>query len=179
MPRFESEEEFKSRRGDGFGTLPDEEYLFEVISQVEKTGIVHPQFNPNGYPSIEVSCRPIAYADDPEAEIVDTDDEPLNPEKYINFFLRPKSMGFGPAGASKSRRFVAAVLNLPVTGSLDFDWPDLIGKRVYASTILGDNGYEQIDTVRPYKSKKERTRKSRAPSLVAAAQESFGDDIEA
>jgi hypothetical protein len=185
MPKIGSEQEYKDKRNtDGFGTLREDEYVFEVVGYQEKAGTYHEKFNPDSIGSIIISCAPRAFAEDEDEELVDDKGNPLNPDKYVNVFARgtldkPK-FGFGPSGASFGRRLVWSAFGVPVRDPLNFDWDDLIGKTFIGSVIMGDNGYEKIETVRPHRraGKKAAPAAKRPAPLVEAAAEVFGEDAE-
>lgn len=197
MPYFGGEEDYKKRRegaGKEFGTLEDNEYIFEVADWELWPGKVHPQWNPEGYPSVRLFLKPVAFADDPEAELVYDDGSPVDEEKYVNFWVRTNGdeskprVGFGPSGPSNARRLIWAAYNTPVKQPLNFEWDDLVGRKFIGSTEKNGE-YEEISVVRPYRGQKQdrsetRTRRVPAPvkakeaSLVDAAKEIFNDDEE-
>ena len=183
MPKAESEQEFKDRReasGGEYGTLPDEEYVFQILDYEAVTGVPN-QYNKDGN-SIRLKLKPVALADDEDAILLDDEGEELNPDKYILYFMqgtleRPRGLGFGPAGASRARRIISSALGQPAKGPLDFEWDQLLGGKFIASTVVGDNGYEKIETVRAHRAAKPT--RARAPKpIIQAALDVFGDDVE-
>ena len=189
MPKFGSEEDYKRKSalaGEELGTLEEEEYVFEIIGYDE-----YPQtpskFNPNGYPSARLFCRPLAYAQDEQADLVYDDGKPVKENKYVIFWINTNGgmdkprVGYGPSGPSLARRLIWAAMNTPIKQPLQFEeWDELIGKKFIGSTVL-DGKYEKIETVRPYRPAGARpdrseSRQKRQP-LVDAARDAFGDDI--
>lgn len=188
MPKVGSEQDYKDKKSSGdFKPLAEGEYIFEILGFKEKEGTFHAQYNPDSVPDIVVSLKPVADAEDPDAEILDVDGDPIRPDKHVNMFVKgtldkPRGLGFGPAGASRARRLIWGALGVSVKEPLNFDWDDLVGKQIIASTIIGDNGFEKIETVRPLSRKKARPSDERPPrrkpALVQAAEEVFEDDLE-
>jgi hypothetical protein len=187
MPKFGSEEDYKRKSaaaGEDFGTLEDEEYVFEITGYDEFAQSPS-KYNPEGHPSARLFCKPLAFAQDEQADLVYDDGKPVSPNKYILFWINTNGsldkprLGIGPSGPSLGRRLIWAACGMPVKQAFGFEWDELIGKKFIGSTVL-DGKYEKIETVRPYRaaSKPDRSesRQRRAPA-VTAAKEVFGDDI--
>jgi hypothetical protein len=184
MPKVGSEQDYKNKKNSGeFKSLAEGEYVFEILGFTEKEGTFHAQYNPDTIPDIVIGLKPVADAEDEDAAILDVEGKPINPDKYVNFFMKgtlakPRGLGFGPAGASRARRLIWGALGVGVKDPLNFEWDDLVGKRIIASITIGDNGYEKVETVRPLKKNKDRSDRPRRPALVEAAAETFGEDVE-
>lgn len=169
------EEQEASRSGD-FGTLPEEDYVFEVVSFVDlgkKTNAFpHPKTGLFGeHDDIRFTVKPLFIADSPDAELVDDDGNPINPAKTLLVFFKPQSLGFGPAGPSKNRQFMAAALGRNIRESFDgIEYQDFVGGRFIGTVEQNAKGYDTIVGYRPFKDK--ATRNRTAPA-VAAAKEVF------
>lgn len=163
-----------------FGTLAEDEYRVRIDSYKRVNRVS--TYNPEGLETMDFYLTPLGFADDEEAELVDEDGNPVNPEKHLVFFYDPKRLGARPM-ISKSRAFLAAALNVPADGpiSLPEGLDGLIGKELIVSVGI-KNSKNVITGTRPIKNRK-RTRvataaKPAADDLVAAAKSTFGDDEE-
>ncbi len=176
MPRIPGQEDYDNSSGGNFGTLESDEYRCRIVSWEEHEN--NSQFaKPGGTgKSIWFKLEPVAYEHDPEAELVDKDSgEPIHPDKTLIFFYDPDRVGLVPVIA-KSRKFLAAALNVPVEEPIEFDtYDDLVGKEVVASVIVKD-GNNRIDAVRPVKARKSRAA-ARTADVTKTAKEVFGDDV--
>jgi hypothetical protein len=158
-------------QGGGFGTLEEDEYRVRIESYkaVDNTPS---QYNPEGKgQTLYFYLRPLAYAEsDREGEeLTDIEGQPLNPEKFVVFFADPQRMGMRPQIA-KTRKFVAAALQVGVEEGLDFEWDDLIGKEVIA--YIGQKGDKnKVLDIRPLK-RRPRRAVATAP-LIDKAKEIF------
>jgi hypothetical protein len=195
MPKFGSEEDYKKKQksameGGDLGTLPEEEYVFEIIDWDVQERTAHPKYNPEGYPAVRLYLQPIALADDSDSPLRYIDGKPVGENKYILFWINTNGdenkprLGFGPSGPSNARRLIWAAYGVPVKQPLDFEWDDLIGKRLIGSTSNKTNAegktFENIETVRQFKGKVDRSesRTTRRPTAVDAAKEVFAGDID-
>ena len=165
MPRIPGEDEYQSG---GFGTLEGDEYRCRIVSWEEHLQPLNQYNKDPNRKSIWFFLQPLAYAHDEEAELLDLDTgEPISPDKTLIFFYDPKRVGLIPQIA-KSRKFLAAALNVPVEEPIEFEsYDDLVGKEVIASVIVKD-GNNRIDGVRPIKQRKARPKKAeQVPAEVA------------
>jgi hypothetical protein len=173
MPRVPGADEYQ-QGGSDFGTLEADEYRVKVDSWEEKDNVPN-KFNPEGKgKSIWFKLRPLFFEHDQDADLVDEDGNPLNPDKTLIFFYDPQRLGLVPRIA-KSRKFLAAALNVPIEEPIEFDsYDELVGKEMVASVIVKD-GKNRIDDVRPVKNRKARAA-AKAKTPVEAAKEVFGED---
>jgi hypothetical protein len=167
-----------SSTGD-WGTLPEDEYKVRIAELVE---VNRPsQYNPvdpeTGLaPSTyDVKLKPLSIADDEELELVDTDGEVLNDDKYLVFFFDPRKIGTRPVIA-KSRKFLASALGVPADGPINLPGGlnDLIGKELIA-TVVVKNGNNRITDTRPAKKQRARVRTAKEADVTAEAKEIFPD----
>ena len=188
MPlRIKSKEEYDAGSGD-FPTLEEDAYIFE-IDRWEVRENQPSKYNPEGKgETVWFFNKPVAFADDPEADLLNSDGSPVHPDRTLVFFFDPTKMGTKPV-VSKNRRWLYAVLDKPINEPLDLDFDDwgelyesLVGKRFVAG-VLVDNGNNKIDNalIKPARQPKRRTRSS-GQDLKAKAEEIFegtpvdGDD---
>lgn len=177
MPyKIPSANDYGKDSGSGdFGLLASDDYILEVDRWEERpTPIGQYNSDPNKK-TIWFFMHPVGFADDPEAELVDDEGNPVHPDKGVIFFYDPDRLGLLPQIA-RSRKFLAAALNVPVEDEISFDgYDDLVGKQVIGS-IITKNEQNRIVDIRPLK---KRTRTRVAPkTTAAAAEEVFGDMIE-
>lgn len=172
MPRVPGADEYQ--QGTGFGTLESDEYRCRILSWEEHDQPLGPFNKDPNAKSIWFKLEPLHQIDDPDAELVDKDTgEPISPDKTLIFFYDPKRLGLVPVIA-KSRKFLAAALNVPVEEPIEFEsYDDLVGKELIASVIVKD-GNNRIDAVRPIKQKKA---KKEVAEPVKQVQEIFKDDV--
>jgi hypothetical protein len=167
-----SEEEYQKGGGD-FGILPEDSYIFEVTGFEDK-GRIPDRFDRNDPPrlltDIRFFAKPLSYADDTETPLIDDKTKgPLNPDKSIMIFFKPESLGFGPSGPSKNRKFMAAALGRPIRDRFDgVEYQDFVGGK-FIGDVAHKNGYDNIVDFRPLK-KAARQR----PTLVEEAAKVFG-----
>lgn len=154
-----------------FGLLAEDDYIVRIDSFTEVSRVS--QYNPEGKPTLDVILTPLAFADAPDQELVDQDDEPLNPDKHLIFFFDPSRLGTRPQ-ISRSRKFLAAALGIAPEARIDLPegMSALIGKELIA-TVSIKNGKNNITDTRALK-KRTRVRTS-APEPVVEAE----DDTEA
>lgn len=167
-----SQEEFKKGGGE-FGMLPEDEYIFEIIGWKDEGQKVD-RFNPDKtYNDIRFFAKPLSYADDADMPLIDFKTEkPLNPEKTVQIFWRPDTLGFGPAGPSKGRKLMAAALSRGINERFDgIEYQDFVGGR-FIGAVEHKGEYDNIVDYRPLKTK-ERKRPVQTP--VEAAKEAFPD----
>lgn len=169
-----------SGSGEDFGKLPPEEYIFEVV-RVEDKG---PQPVPSQYAKSEgekkrdvrVFCKPIAIYGSEDDPIVNTEGKAIHPEKTIQYFYKPDTLGYGPTGWSKNRKLLAAATDQDIKSRVRYeeDGSDLLGGKFIGVVDFNKKGYDSIMDIRPLKKRPARERP--APSLVEEAKSSF--DIE-
>ena len=166
MPKILGADEYE--KVSSFGTLESDEYRCKILSWEEHTQPLNQYNDDPDAKSIWFKLEPMYYEADPGAELVDKDSgEPINPDKTLIFFFDPKRTGMVPVIA-KSRKFLAAALNVPIEERIEFDsWEDLynrlVGKEIICSVIVNKKGNNAIDAVRPV-----RQRKQKATALEAA-----------
>lgn len=185
MPRVGSQEEYESRAGGDFGLLPEDSYVFEVTGY-RVIGKIPDRFDPEGkkeVTDVRYYAKPIQYADDPETPIADAETGDLiNPDKSIQIFFKEEHLGFGPAGPSKNRKFLAAALGVPIKSEIEFEYDQLVGGRFIGDIehkIKNNKKYDNIVDFRPVKASRERPRpRPQAESAVSAAKEAFGEDLD-
>ena len=174
MPRVPGADEYEQN---DFGTLESDEYRCRILSWEEHPQPVNQYNKDPEAKSIWFKLEPVAFAHDEDAELVDKDTgEPISPDKTLIFFYDPKRLGLVPVIA-KSRKFLAAALNVPVEEPIEFEsYDDLVGKEVIASVIVKE-GNNRIDAVRPVKQRKAKAKVAeKAP--VEAAKEVFAGETE-
>ncbi len=166
MPRMKSDEEYASSGTGDYGMLDDGEYIVNIdsFSRVNRVS----QYNPDGLETLDFYLTPKAFADVPDDELTDVDGNALNPDMHLLFFADERKMGTRPM-VSRTRKFVASALQVPIDEALSFEWNDLIGKDVIVE-VATKNGRNRVTNVKPLK--KARSRRAAAP-LVAAASEIF------
>lgn len=177
MPRIPSAEEYKETRTSDFGLLASDDYIFEATG-FDDTKVQPPsKYNATEEPRVWFFCSPKGFADDPDAELVDDEGNPVHPDKSVIFFYDPQRLGLVPQIA-RSRKFLAAILNVPVEEGIDFESYDDLLEKPFIGTVItkvGQNGkYNTIVDVRPLK-KRTRVRATKQPTLAAKAEDVFGD----
>jgi hypothetical protein len=181
MPRAGSKEEYESKQGGEYGLLPEDSYVFEVTGfKNEGVKPVPPQFNPDGtrtYTDIRFYAKPVQYADDPETPIVDAKTgAAINPDKSVQIFFKPEQCGFGPGGASKNRKFIAAATGQGLNTELVYEYEDAVGGRFIGDVehkVTGKGTFDNIVDFRPIKANRDRPRPKPQESAVEAAKEAF------
>lgn len=175
---FEDQEASRGQGGgQDFGRLAEDNYIFEITGLENKGKTLDPyssEDSPRYYTDVRLFLKPVAFADDPEAELLNDKDEPLNPDKRLMVFFKPERLGFGPSGASANRQIVAAALGLNIREEMNFDLPDLEGKQLIAHAFFKtkDAKYESLDGYRPLPKRSTRRRAAAAP-LVEEAEKVF------
>ncbi len=115
---------------------------------------------------------------DPEAEMLDIKDEPLQEDKQVIFFMDPKRMGIKPRLA-RSRKFLASALGVPVEQPIEYDSledmaDDMVGRSVVVDLIVTeDKQYNNIADVRSVRRRRERAAKT---NLVEEAKAVFNTE---
>jgi hypothetical protein len=168
-----SADEFTSSTAD-YGMLSEDEYLLRVESYKRVNRVS--QYNPDGNETIDFILKPLKFADDYDANLVDDNGNDINPEKHLIFFYDPNKLGVRPQ-ISKSRKFLAAAMNIPADGpiSLPGGYDELIGKEIIAHVGVR-NGRNYIADTRPVR---QRTRAratqplAKQKNLVDKARETF------
>jgi hypothetical protein len=162
-----------------FKPLAEDTYKVEVIKYEIKRGAeAVSRYNEDGNPRVRFFLEPIEIDGDSEAEIVDTADEPIPDDKYVLFFFDPDHLGLKPQ-VSKSRKFLAAALGVPVeqpvsADSLEEFCDTLVGRELIVDMAVKGN-YNNITDSRPIR-RKTRVRKQKETALVDAAKETFADE---
>lgn len=176
MPRIPSAEDYKNSSGGDFGLLASDDYIFEVDRWEERPTPIGQYNKDPEAKTIWFFCSPIGFADDPEAELVDDEGNPVHPDKGVIFFYNPKALGLYPQ-VSKSRKFLAANLNVPVEDEIVFEsYDDLVGKR-FIGSVVTKNDKNQIVDSRPIKTRTRTRVATKAPTIAAKAEEVFGDMV--
>jgi hypothetical protein len=174
-----SADEMAAAGGGEWGTLPEDEYKVRITELVEVNRVS--QYNPvdpetgEAPATYDVKLKPLCFADDEEAELVDSDGEPLNEDKHLVFFFDPRRIGTRPVIA-KSRKFLASVLGVPADGPINLPGGlnDLIGKELIVAVTI-KNGNNRITDTRPAKKQRARVRTAKAADVTAEAKEIFPD----
>lgn len=158
-----------------FGLLAEDDYVARIESFTEVNRIS--QYNPEGLPTFDFILKPMGFADSPDTELVDQDDEPVHPEKHLVFFYDPKRLGTRPM-ISRSRQFLASALGVPAEGRIEL--PEglggLIGKEIIV-TVGIKNGKNNITATRPLK-KRARVRTSTPEPVAETASDSGVDEAD-
>ena len=168
-----SADEFTGSNAD-YGMLSEDEYRVRVESYKRVNRVS--QYNPDGNETIDFILKPIGFADDEDADLVDENGAPVNPEKHLIFFYDPARLGVRPQIA-KSRKFLAAAMNVPADGpiALQGGYDELVGKEMIAHVGIR-NGRNYIIDTRPIR-KRARVRTAEPTttkkSLVDKARETF------
>lgn len=158
--------------GGDFGLLAEDEYRVKILSWEEHDNVPGPYNKEGTGKTIWFFLQPLAFAMDEEADLVDENGEALNPDKHLIFFYDPQRLGLVPRIA-RSRKFLAAALNVPVEEPIEFDsYDDLVGKEVVVS-VVKKNGKNKIEEVRPVR---QRNKRKPAP-MVEAAKAVFAGDV--
>jgi hypothetical protein len=176
-----SADEFTGSGAD-YGMLSEDEYRVRIDSYKRVNRVS--QYNPDGNETIDFILKPLGFADDEDADLVDDKGNQVNPEKHLIFFYDPQRLGVRPQIA-KSRKFLAAAMNIPADGpiALPGGYDELVGKEIIAHVGIRNGRNYVIDT-RPIR-KRARVRTNEAApvaktkSLVDKARETFDIDEEA
>lgn len=153
-------------------------YRVKVDDYEIRTGEVT-KFNKEGNPRVRFYLAPVAIEGDSEAEMVDINDEPLPEDKTFIFFFDPDHLGTKPRLA-RSRKFMAAVLNIPTDQSVEYDdlkefCDDALGRELVVDIeVNAESGYNNITDTRPIRKRVVRARAEKTP-LVEAAEEVFNE----
>lgn len=148
---------------------------YEVKSGADTTN----KYNPDGRPRVRFYLSPIEIDGDSEALMVDTADEELPEDKFFLFFFDPDHLGLKPQ-VSKSRKFLAAALGVPVeqpveAESLEAFCDTLVGRELIVDVTVNGK-YNNIADSRPIR-KKTRQRKAKG-DLQEAAAAVFNEDAD-
>lgn len=180
MPfRVPGEDDFN---GQGFGTLKADEYRVRIKSYKVKEGAENvSQYNPEGKPTVWYTLEPLSLANFPDDPMLDTEDQPINPDKTLIFFFSPYSMGLKPV-VSKSRKFFASAMQIPNEQPVEFDsekalYDTLVGRELIVAVGINKKGKNEITDSRPVpirRSARQSQPEPPADSAVAAATEILG-----
>lgn len=171
MPRIPGQDEYKNDGGD-FTLLASDEYKGRIEKWEEKDALPG-KFTKEGDKSVWFFIKPLAFADDEEADLVDENGGPVHPDRTLVYFYDPQRTGIYQGRIARSRKFLAAALSVPVEESIEFDgYDDLVGKEIIVSVIKKD-GKNRIEDVRPVRNRK----RGKTPAPVAAAKEVFKDEV--
>jgi hypothetical protein len=167
----------QSGNGDFKRVAPDE-YRVEVESYTIESGDrTRNKYNPDGRERVWFRLGILNIEGDEEAEVTFTDGTPIDEETRLMFFFDPDHVGLKPV-VSKSRKFLASALGIPVDQDIEAETLEelaksLVGRELIVVCGLNKNtGKNQIEDTRPVR---RRQRRERAP-LVDAAAKVFGDD---
>lgn len=136
-----------------YGLLGEAEYKVKIDSYQRQENQIG-QYNTDGHDTFRIYLKPLESVDDPDTDLVDVDGEVIDPEKYVTFFFDPTKMGLKPQ-PSKSRKFLAAALQQPITQGFSAKSPEdaldqILGKELIAYvSIKGE--YNNVMDVRPAK----------------------------
>lgn len=113
---------------------------------------------------------------DPEAEILDVEDQPIAEDKQFIFFFDPKRMGIKPR-LSRSRKFLSSALNIPVEQPVEYESyedlaEDMIGRTLVAVVEVSGNYNNVVDT-RTIRRRRQRAEKG---DLTQVAKEVFNTE---
>lgn len=166
-----SADESTGSSGADYGLLSEDEYRVRVESYKRVNRVS--QYNPDGNETIDFILKPIGFADDEEASLVDQDGNDVNPDKHVLFFYDPQRLGVRPQ-VSKSRKFLGAALNIAADGpiSLPGGYDELIGKEMVAHIGIR-NGRNYVIETRPIR-KRARVRTA-TPTAPTTKQKTLAD----
>lgn len=175
--RAPGEDEFT---GTSFAPAAEDTYRVRVDRYEIKTGPeAASRFNPDGNPRVRFFLEPLEIDGDPEALMVDINDEPLDEEKFFIFFFDPDHLGLKPQVA-KSRKFLAAALGVPVEQPVEADtledFCDSLVNRELIVDVTVKGEYNNITDSRPIR-RKTRTRRAKS-DLTEEAAKVFNEDDE-
>jgi hypothetical protein len=144
-----------------FGVLEADDYRCRIESYKEvNRGGMYAKRDEDGnpLPTIDFYLKPLAFASDEDAELVDAEGEPISPEKHLVFFYDPHRLGARPM-ISRSRKFLASALGVPPEGRINLPGglDDLIGRELIAS-VSDANGLNKITDTRPVSRRRQRVR---------------------
>ena len=176
MPRIKGADEYESGEFPLDPVIDADEYRLRVAGYKE---YVQPpgKFNKTEEDRVLFRMEVLHQVDDSEADVEDQDGNQLPEDFTVPFFYDPKRTGIWQGKVAKSRKFLAAALNVPVEEPIEFeDYEDLVGKEMIGSIIVARNKdnekVNRIESVRPV-----RKAKAAAPkkSVAEAAKEEFPD----
>lgn len=167
-------DEMKGNGSADFGLMSEDEYRVRILSYKRVNRVS--QYNPDGKETLDFILAPVSFADDEDASLVDENGNDLHPEKHLMFFYDPNRLGVRPQ-ISKSRKFLAAAMNIPADGpiALPGGYDELIDKELVAHVGVR-NGRNYIIDTRPVR-KRARQRVSDTGNdkgLVSAAKNILG-----
>jgi hypothetical protein len=166
-----------------FGVLKEDSYRAQILSYENKEGAsVTNEYNPNGELRVWFTLAPIAIDGDDEAEMLNTEDEPISDEKTLLFFFDPKRLGLFPVVA-KSRAFFSAAMGIPVEQPVEFDslkalCDALVGKELVIDVGINAKKKNVIKGTRPVRKRVPKRVRAEKPSLVESAAEVFAGEVE-
>lgn len=155
-----SAEEYDQPKKD-FPVLPENEYRVRIDSYSLFTPSKPSPFNPEMKPSYMIFLTPVEIEGDPDEELVDTEGNPVDPEKRVVFFFDPERMGLKPV-VSKNRKFLAAALGQPISQGFSAPSPEAALDSVIGNELIVyvgvKNGKNNVMEVRPVKKASTRAR---------------------
>lgn len=177
MPKFRApgEDEYT---GTKYVPAQADSYVAKVESYaiLEGDDLPPSKYRKEGDVQIRFYMVPESIDGDPEAEMLDINDEPLEEDKQFIFFFDPKRMGIKPR-LSRSRKFLANALNIPVEQPVEYDSyeelaEDMVGRTVVVEVTVNGN-YNNIVDTRPVRKRRARAEKG---DLTAAAKAVFNTE---
>ena len=177
---------FKTNSGQDFPErVPAKEDSYRLVIEKYRMAKTRPsQWDEGGRDQIQFICDFVAIADDPDAEILDLNDRPLDPEHRVLFFFDPLRTGLKPK-VSKNRKFISDVLQVPIETEIAYDSyeelaDDFVGREFLAdvdvTTKADGRRFNGITATRPVRKRTKATRERvEKPNLVEAAAEVFPD----
>lgn len=144
---------------------------FKIISGAEAVS----KYNEEGNDRVRFYLDLLHIEGDDEALLVDVNDNELDPDKFVIFFFDPDHLGLKPQ-VSKSRKFLASALNIPVEQTLESETLEKFCESLVGKTLVADVGvsgqYNNVLDTRPVVVKTRKRKPSSTP-LVEAAEEVF------
>jgi len=166
-----------------YGLLEEDDYRVRIDSfQEVNRGGQYAKLDAEGkpLPTVDIYLTPVAFANAEDAELVDIDGEPVNPEKHLVFFFDPHRLGTKPM-VSRSRQFLASALGIAPDARVDLPGglADLVGKELVATVGIKD-GKNRILSTRPVRNRQRVRTSTPKPEPVAAEtaeSETDGDEF--
>lgn len=159
------ESQFKPAAEDSYRVLIDS---YKILTY--GTDIPVGNWNKEGETQVRFFLTPQEIDGDPEAELLDVEENPLAEGKYFVFFFDPQRLGVKPRLA-RSRKFLASALGVPVDQPVEYDslqemCEDMVGREVVVDvTVNGQNN--KVEDVRPVRRRRQRQEKGDLTEVAA------------